>query len=116
MHDSCIHVHCLLCHAQGSSLEKHKLQLQLSKHGAPGAAAAGAASKKAVAAKAAAAKAAGTKLVVRNVAFEATRKDLMGLFGPFGHIKSCRYANGVLCACGVVAHLLTCVHNGCVCM
>jgi multiple RNA-binding domain-containing protein 1 len=74
---------------QGSMLEKHKLQLQLSKHGAPGAAAAGAASK-AAAAKAAAAKAAGTKLVVRNVAFEATRKDLMGLFGPFGHIKSCR--------------------------
>jgi RNA recognition motif-containing protein len=71
-------------------LEKHKLQLQLSKHGAPGAAAAGTAAKKAAAAKAAAAKAAGTKLVVRNVAFEATRKDLMGLFGPFGHIKSCR--------------------------
>jgi hypothetical protein len=29
-------------------------------------------------------------VVVRNVAFEATRKDLLGLFGPFGHIKSCR--------------------------
>jgi multiple RNA-binding domain-containing protein 1 len=28
---------------------------------------------------------------VRNVAFEATRKDIMGLFGPFGHIKSCRW-------------------------
>jgi RNA recognition motif. (a.k.a. RRM, RBD, or RNP domain) len=28
--------------------------------------------------------------VVRNVAFEATRKDLVGLFGPFGHIKSAR--------------------------
>ena len=32
----------------------------------------------------------GTKLVVRNVAFEATRKDLMALFTPFGQIKSCR--------------------------
>ena len=32
----------------------------------------------------------GTKLVVRNVAFEATRKDLMALFSPFGQIKSCR--------------------------
>ena len=24
------------------------------------------------------------------MAFEATRKDLVGLFGPFGHIKSAR--------------------------
>ncbi len=31
-----------------------------------------------------------TKMVVRNVAFEAIRKDIMGLFTPFGHIKSCR--------------------------
>lgn len=31
-----------------------------------------------------------SKLVVRNVAFEATRNDLVGLFGPFGHLKSCR--------------------------
>lgn len=31
-----------------------------------------------------------TKLVVRNVAFEATRKDVMSLFSPFGHMKSCR--------------------------
>lgn len=28
--------------------------------------------------------------VARNVAFEATRKDIVGLFGPFGHIKSAR--------------------------
>jgi multiple RNA-binding domain-containing protein 1 len=28
--------------------------------------------------------------VVRNVAFEATRKDIAGLFAPFGHLKSCR--------------------------
>lgn len=32
----------------------------------------------------------GTKLVVRNVAFEATRKDIVSLFSPFGQIKSCR--------------------------
>lgn len=31
-----------------------------------------------------------TKLLVRNLAFEATKKDLLGLFGPFGHIKTCR--------------------------
>lgn len=35
-------------------------------------------------------KAKGTKLVVRNVAFEATRKDVAALFAPFGQIKSCR--------------------------
>lgn len=28
--------------------------------------------------------------MVRNVAFEATRKDIAGLFSPFGHLKSCR--------------------------
>lgn len=33
---------------------------------------------------------AGTKLVLRNLAFEATRKDVQGLFSPFGHLKSCR--------------------------
>ena len=32
----------------------------------------------------------GTKIVVRNVAFEATRKDILGLFSPFGEISSCR--------------------------
>ena len=31
-----------------------------------------------------------TKLIVRNVAFEATRKELRELFGRFGHIKSVR--------------------------
>ena len=31
-----------------------------------------------------------TKLVVRNVAFEATRQEVMSLFSPFGHMKSCR--------------------------
>lgn len=71
---------------QGTMLDKHKIQLQLSKHGAPAAAAAVKASKSSKADKAS-----GSKLVVRNVAFEATKKDVMGLFGPFGHIKSCRW-------------------------
>ncbi len=31
-----------------------------------------------------------SKIVVRNVAFEATRKDILGLFTPFGQVKSCR--------------------------
>lgn len=71
-------------------LDKHKIQLQLSKHGASASSAAAAAAKSSKAATSAGGKEAGLKLVIRNVAFEATRKDLMGLFGPFGHIKSCR--------------------------
>lgn len=69
---------------QGSMLDKHKLSLQLSKR------------KMAVGKESTRDKTkskeddVGTKLVVRNVAFEATRKDLMGLFGPFGQLKSCR--------------------------
>ncbi len=31
-----------------------------------------------------------TKLVVRNVAFEGTRRDVLGLFSPFGAVRSCR--------------------------
>jgi multiple RNA-binding domain-containing protein 1 len=31
-----------------------------------------------------------TKLVVRNVAFEATKRDIQKLFNPFGTLKSCR--------------------------
>ncbi|XP_059446252.1 multiple RNA-binding domain-containing protein 1 [Corylus avellana] len=34
-----------------------------------------------------------TKLLVRNVAFEATKKDLRELFSPFGQIKSLRLPN-----------------------
>ena len=61
-------------------LDKHKVQLQLARQKASSK---GGKDKTKEKEK-------GTKLVVRNVAFEATRKDLMGLFGPFGHIKSCR--------------------------
>ena len=71
-------------HAQASVLDGHKLALQLSLR-RDGAAAA------AEPAKAAAKPPGkGTKLVVRNVAFEATRKDIVALFGPFGQVKSCR--------------------------
>ena len=67
---------------QGSTLDGHKLVLQLSTHK-------GEDSGTALQAKAKDGYAA-AKLVVRNVAFEATRKDLAGLFGPFGQLKSCR--------------------------
>ena len=33
---------------------------------------------------------ASNKLIIRNLAFEATRKDLVEVLGPFGHLKSCR--------------------------
>lgn len=76
---------------QGSTLDKHKLTLQLSQRKPSkeaAAAARGAAGSKGKAGGTA--EAAPTKLVVRNVAFEATRRDITGLFGPFGHVKSCR--------------------------
>lgn len=67
---------------QGTVLDKHKLALQLSMRKASSAARAkkqtGTPEKQS------------TKLVVRNVAFEATRKEVMSLFSPFGHMKSCR--------------------------
>jgi multiple RNA-binding domain-containing protein 1 len=31
-----------------------------------------------------------TKILVRNLAFEATAKDVRGLMNPFGHVKTCR--------------------------
>jgi len=65
-------------------LDKHKLALQLSQRRPSSEAAAAATALKAPP------EGAGTKLVVRNVAFEATRRDLQSLFGPFGHMKSCR--------------------------
>lgn len=68
---------------QGSALDGHKLVLQLAKGG--GGADAGGKG------KAAGLKGPGTsKMVVCNVAFEATRKDIVGLFAPFGQIKSAR--------------------------
>lgn len=65
---------------QGSALDGHHLVVQLSSRKGP--------SKAAGASETPAAPS--SKLVVRNVAFEATRKDVFGLFSPFGHVKSCR--------------------------
>lgn len=86
---------------QGSALDGHKLVLQLSKGPAAAATATATASagdkRKKDAGGADGKKGdvstssvATSKLVVRNVAFEATRKDIVGLFSPFGHLKSCR--------------------------
>jgi multiple RNA-binding domain-containing protein 1 len=78
---------------QGSSLDGHSLALQLSSNGE----AFGSTAKR---------KSGGStnmtnnaavppnkgalKIVVRNLAFEASRKDILGLFTPFGAVKSCR--------------------------
>ena len=71
---------------QGSILDGHKLALQLSLRKSGGKAA----PTEDATATPDSRKAKGTKLVVRNVAFEATRKDVAALFAPFGQIKSCR--------------------------
>lgn len=71
---------------QGTVLDGHKLALQLSMRKPSGAGQ----QKDAKSETKAGSTGRGTKLVVRNVAFEATRKDLMALFTPFGQIKSCR--------------------------
>jgi multiple RNA-binding domain-containing protein 1 len=77
----------------GSALDGHVLKLAISHVGS---AAEGADKKPATSSAAAPASAAasqpanGTKLVVRNVAFEATKGDLRALFGPFGQVKSLR--------------------------
>ncbi|KAK9806736.1 hypothetical protein WJX72_000950 [[Myrmecia] bisecta] len=75
---------------QGSLLDGHKLMLQLSMRKATAAAPEDSAAKAKAKAANKAGAAATTKLIVRNVAFEATRKDIAALFGPFGLIKSCR--------------------------
>lgn len=89
---------------QGSELDGHKLVLQLSLRKASGTEAGTDGKRKAGAAAAGAAAGAGkggkagaaggklpgtTKMVVRNVAFEATRKDITGLFTPFGQVGVC---------------------------
>ncbi len=77
----------------GSALDGHVLALAVSRVGS----AAGDVSEQrkskgsnASAAKANEQPAGGTKLIVRNVAFEATKSDLRSLFGPFGQVKSLR--------------------------
>jgi multiple RNA-binding domain-containing protein 1 len=79
---------------QGAELDGHRLVLALAAGGGTGAGEAG--GKAAKAGKPAASSAAGApppgadKLVVRNVAFEATRADVLALFAPFGAVRSCR--------------------------
>lgn len=86
----------LLHKLQGSKLDGHKLQLSFSSQGADGAAAATTGAGKTPGGKSKSAKVqvpegfSKTKLIVRNLAFEATRKELVQLFNPFGEIKSCR--------------------------
>ena len=71
---------------QGSVLDSHALVIQLSQRKA----AAQSATADSRTALVAPGKPASTKLVVRNVAFEATRRDVLGLFSPFGAVRSCR--------------------------
>ncbi|KAJ3092773.1 hypothetical protein HK102_003036 [Quaeritorhiza haematococci] len=73
---------------QGFKLDGHALQLKFSNAAAKssGTSANGAGSKKTAATK----REPGTKLVVRNVPFEATKKDLKQLFSPFGQVKAIR--------------------------
>ena len=68
-------------------LEGHKLNLQLSIKKEPSKAASGASKKKKQQKEEDAKQ---TKLVVRNVAFEASSKDVRALFQPFGQVKSVR--------------------------
>ncbi|KAL3679101.1 hypothetical protein R1sor_022057 [Riccia sorocarpa] len=71
---------------QGTVLEGHALVLQLS-HAAKRAESDSTDKK---GAKKGAKEESFTKIIVRNVAFEATRKDLQQLFSPFGQLKSLR--------------------------
>ncbi len=80
---------------QGSSLDGHNLALQLSsKNEAGGGSTGGTAAKRKNKSSNSAAAAPPTKgaikIVVRNLAFEASRQDILGLFTPFGAVKSCR--------------------------
>ncbi|SMQ49722.1 unnamed protein product [Zymoseptoria tritici ST99CH_1A5] len=68
----------------GYSLEGHKLQIRASHKGADAAEE----RKKADAAKKAAGR--GTKLLIKNLPFEATKKDVRALFGAYGQLRSVR--------------------------
>jgi multiple RNA-binding domain-containing protein 1 len=82
---------------QGVALDGHALELSESRAGGGGGGEGGAppppppaAAAAAKAARAAAADAAATKLMVRNLAFEATKRDLAELFSAFGTLKTVR--------------------------
>lgn len=76
---------------QGKTLDEHALQLKIagSDDGAGGSGAAPKA-KRARTTEPAPADASSTKLLVRNLAFEATKKDVQELFNAFGTIKTVR--------------------------
>ncbi|KAJ1911504.1 Multiple RNA-binding domain-containing protein 1 [Mycoemilia scoparia] len=77
---------------QGASVDGHKLQLKISDrtsiHGPEHSESAGASST--LPGSGASSKAKSNKLIVKNVAFEATKKDIQDLFAPFGQLKSVR--------------------------
>lgn len=70
---------------QGKSLDGRALKLEVSSQGGGGGDNAGGDDKTKVPKGFSA-----TKIVVRNVAFEATKRDIQKLFNPFGTLKSCR--------------------------
>ena len=78
---------------QGFVLDGHSLQLKFSNRGANGTeadAAAAATTTKRGGKSGELIEAKGTKLLIRNVPFEATKKDIRQLFAPFGQLKSVR--------------------------
>ena len=100
---------------QGAELEGHTLELKLSSRKSKPAATAAARRTGTVV------KGANPKLLVRNVAFEATKKELRQLFAPYGDVKSIRLPpkstgdgqhRGCVCACVCVC---VCV-CACVCV
>ncbi|KAI8801233.1 hypothetical protein BJ742DRAFT_716186 [Cladochytrium replicatum] len=74
---------------QGFVLDGHTLQLKLSNAATKGADAS-AASRKRKGEEDKGVEVTGSKLIVRNIPFQATKKDLRQLFAPFGTLKSLR--------------------------
>lgn len=73
---------------QGTVLEGHALILQLSHNSKK---ACGSDSKTSATKGKAESKESSTKIIVRNVAFEATRKDLQQIFNPFGQARELNF-------------------------
>lgn len=76
-----------LTNLQGIVLDGHKLELKVSQRTSSSNATTG---KKKTTGTKEEIKPTGTKLIIRNVPFEATKKELRELFTPFGQIKSLR--------------------------
>ncbi|KAG5459305.1 MAG: putative RNA binding motif protein [Olpidium bornovanus] len=81
--DSAEHAASAVRGLQGAVLDGHKLQIKVSHRGTEDAGTKKGGLKKGE-------EVATGKLLVRNVPFEATKKDLRELFGAFGHLKSVR--------------------------